>query len=244
MNINWDRFLAYNLPVIMRRPRIFALLKCLIGVLVSIHAQAIKWRTEALQRSNYDTSAIMLERIVFEQMGLRIRIEPSEAQPGSFDVYVDSEGVEYEVARLRAILDKYKAAEKQYRIINSNQVFQTLFDGYVCEMEPVFRSCQFAGYVCEPIRTNSIFLYAEYRSLDSRFIYIQSDYAVTSPVSVSVAGSEYTLIISKGEKKSQTGVAFIDPNGGPVESQIYMTGLGLSADDYFDYVYNTDAILL
>lgn len=244
MNINWNRFLAYNLPVVMRQSRIFALLKCLIGMFISIHAQAMRWRIESLQHSNYDTSSIMLERIVFEQMGLRIRIKQSDELLGCFDVYVSSEDVEYEVARLRAILDKYKAADKRYRIINSNQAFQTLFDGYVCETEPVFLSCQFAGYVCEPIRINSIFLYAEYRTLDSRSIYIQADYPVASPISVSVAGSEYTLIISKGEKKSQIGVAYIDPNGGPVEEQIYMTRLGLSADDYFDYVYNTPAVSL
>lgn len=149
MKVNVKRLLIDCLPVIMRQPRIYALLRVLCSQVSTLHEQLQSWRVESLRQASYTWQTASIERAVLEQMGTVITISIGDGQPYDFRVAVENPGEHYDDGRLRAIIDKYKPAGRRYVIEGSDVSYAVQFSDYVCEQVDVDYSVVFSDYVCE-----------------------------------------------------------------------------------------------
>ncbi len=205
MRINWNRFIAFNLPVVMRQRKIFNFLRELLSGVVDLHDRGQKWRESALQRASYNSSAIMLERMLRDQMGVVAEIQPANL-PYDFKVVIVKEAETYDDARLRALIDKYKQADKAYYIENGAVDFKVSFADYVCEQLSDIFSAQFINYRCEQVYVNlinTITLVVDQNESGEVEVYATSEYPVSSPIVVTLMYGQQ-LQFEVGAKRSES----------------------------------------
>lgn len=188
MRINWDRFIAFNLPVVMRQRKIFNFLRELLSGVVDLHDRGQKWRESALQRASYNSSAIMLERMLRDQMGVVAEIQPA-VSPYDFKVVIIKQGEAYDDARLRALIDKYKQADKSYYVENGAVDYTVAFSDYVCEQLSDVFTAEWTKYRCEQVYVNlinTISLVIDKNEYEETIVYALSEYPVSSPIVVTL----------------------------------------------------------
>lgn len=198
MRINWNRFIAFNLPVVMRQRKIFNFLRELLSGVVDLHDRGQKWRESALQRASYNSSAIMLERMLRDQMGVVAEIQPA-VSPYDFKVVIIKQGEAYDDARLRALIDKYKQADKSYYVENGAVDYTVAFSDYVCEQLSDIFTAEWTKYRCEQVYVNlinTISLVVDKNELDETEVYAISEYPVASPIVVTLQyGQELQFVV-------------------------------------------------
>lgn len=236
MKINWDRFIAFNLPVVMRQIKIFNFLKVLLSGVVDLHDRGQDWRDAALQRASYNSSAIMLERMLRDQMGVAAEIQPANS-PYDFKVVIVKQGENYDDARLRALIDKYKQADKAYYIENGAVDFKVSFIDYVCEeLSDVF-SAQFINYRCEQVYVNlinTISLVIDKNEYEETIVYALSEYPVSSPIVVTLMyGQELHFEIGATRSDSYY------PNYGDLIDKWSIEQISPEQDDDYHYIPGT-----
>lgn len=205
MRINWDRFIAFNLPVVMRQRKIFNFLRELLSGVVDLHDRGQKWRESALQRASYNSSAIMLERMLRDQMGVVAEIQPA-VSPYDFKVVIIKQGETYDDARLRALIDKYKQADKSYYVENGAVDYTVAFSDYVCEeLSDVF-TAEWTQYRCEQVYVNlinTISLVIDKTEYNETIVYAISEYPVSSPIVVTLISAQ-ELYFEVGANRSNS----------------------------------------
>lgn len=189
MRINWSNFIALNLPIVMRQKRIFNFFRVMLSGVEDLNSRSEEWRTRALQRASYNSSAIMLERMIREQMGASVEIQHLDNSSYDFKVVVVKAGDSYDDARLRALIDTYKPADKAYYIENGAVEYEVSYTDYLCEKVSDIMTAQFTNYRCEQVYVNlinTISLVVEENETGELEVYAISEYPVSSPIVVSL----------------------------------------------------------
>lgn len=189
MRIKWPRFIALNLPIVMRQKRIFNFFSVMLSGLEDLNSRGEEWRTRALQRASYNSSAIMLERMIREQMGASVEIQHLDNSSYDFKVVVVKAGDSYDDARLRALIDTYKPADKAYYIENGAIEYEVSYTGYECEKVSDIMTAQFTNYRCEQVYVNlinTISLVVDKNEYGDTTLYAISEYPVSSPIVVTL----------------------------------------------------------
>ena len=190
MRINWPKFIALNMPIVMRQKRIFNFLRVLLSDIENINARGEQWRTKALQQASYNSSAIMLERMVREQMGTAVEIQPLDNSFYDFKIVVVKVGENYSDARLRALIDMYKPADKAYYIDNGAIEYKASYTDYECERVSDEMTAAFTNYQCEQVYVNlinTISLVVDQDEEGYTILYAISEYPVSSPIVVTLS---------------------------------------------------------
>lgn len=128
----------------------------------------------------------MLERMLREQMGVVAEIQPATL-PYDFKVVIIKQGEHYDDARLRALLDKYKQADKTYYVENGSVLYEVAFSDYVCEQ--FIYTAEWTNYRCEQVfvnLSNTITLVVDKTEDGTTEVYAISEYPVASPIVVTL----------------------------------------------------------
>lgn len=209
MQIDWKRHIVYNLPLVMRQPRIVHLLSSLLASFVDLHDRAQTWRVESLRRARYDSSSIMIERMILDEMGLDVVVENFDTGSYDFRVRILSEQTIYDETRLRALIDKYKAADKRYLIGNGNVSYTVIYQDYTCEKTDERFSVEYTAYVCEKTyykESRTIILYG--RQFEDRIeIYVSAGNIVASTIKVWL-NTGWSMVIFEGHSDSEIMVLY------------------------------------
>lgn len=174
----------------MRQKRIFNFLRVLLSDIEDINARGEQWRTKALQQASYNSSAIMLERMVREQMGTAVEIQPLDNSFYDFKIVVVKVDENYSDARLRALIDMYKPADKAYYIDNGAIEYKASYTDYECERVSDEMTAAFTNYQCEQVYvnlTNTISLVVDQDEEGYTVLYAISEYPVSSPIVVTLS---------------------------------------------------------
>lgn len=240
MQIDWKRYIACNLPLVMRQPRIVHLLRSLLASFVDLHDRAQTWRVESLRRARYDSSSIMIERMIFDEMGLEVVIDNFDTGSYDFRVRILSEQTTYDEARLRALIDKYKAADKRYLIGNGNVSYSVIYQDYTCEKTDERFSVEYISYICEKRdykETITIKLYGRHYNDGSIELYASTGGdPVASTIRVT-AESALSFTIGAGESTSRSMIIYEDPGGG-------ILSISPTEDSTYKYDFEPDIIWL
>lgn len=238
MRINWDRFIASNLPVVMRQRKIYNFLRALLSGIVDLHDRGQSWRDSALQRASYNSSAIMLERMLRDQMGVVAEIQPATL-PYDFKVVIIKQGEHYDDARLRALLDKYKQADKSYYVENGSVSYETTYSDYVCEQLSDIYTAEWTKYRCEQVYVNlvnTITLVVDKAEDGTTEVYAISEYPVASPIVVTLQyGQELQFEVGA----SRSGSYY--PNYGDLIDKWSIESITPAQDD--DYHYQSGTVI-
>jgi len=147
----------------------------------------------------------MLEKILLDQMGVIAEISDSNQSAVDFIVTIIDRGNRYDDARLRALLDKYKAADKSYIIENGVVAYTAAFTEYVCERLNERYSVNFTSYVCETSfehKDNILTLVVDQIEAEEYEIYAISQYPVASDLTIITTGN-IILSMSKNYTESE-----------------------------------------
>ncbi len=239
MRIDWNKYLVWNLPLVMRQPRIVHLLRILLASFADLHDRSQTWHEESRRRARYDSSSIMIERMILDEMGIDVIIDNFDTGSYDFRVRILSESA-YDEARLRALIDKYKAADKRYLIGNGNVTYSVIYQDYTCEKTDERLSVEYTSYVCEKvdyIETVTIRLYG--RRMDNGEIKLYASTggtAVASTIRIT-ADSALSFTIGVGESDSDTVTIYEDPEGG-------ILSISPTEDGTYKYDFEPDIIWL
>ena len=240
MQIDWKRHIVYNLPLVMRQPRIVHLLRSLLASLADLHDRAQTWHVESLRRARYDSSSIMIERMIFDEMGLEVVIDNFDAGSYDFRVRILSEQTTYDEARLRALIDKYKAADKRYLIGNGNVSYTVIYQDYTCEKTDERFSVEYTAYVCEKHDYKwlvTIGLYGRNNKDGSIELYASTGgVPVASTIRITATGA-LMFAIFKGESTSSSVFIYEKPDGGIIS-------ISPTEDSTYEYNFEPDIIWL
>lgn len=235
MKIEWNRFIAYNLPVILRRPRVFNFIRELLAAIRDLHDRSETWRADALRRSAYDSSAIMMERMLLDQMGVVAEISDSQRPDVDFIVTIVDQGDSYDDARLRALIDRYKQADKSYIIENGDIAYSAAFSDYVCEQLDESYSAGFTSYVCETTfeqRQNILTLVIDQTEAEWYEIYAVALYPVASQLTiVTTGGIQLTMYANMLESEHHQF------SYGDLQDKYDIESITPEQDEEFHYIY-------
>nr|DAX63259.1 MAG TPA: hypothetical protein [Caudoviricetes sp.] len=240
MQIDWKRHIVYNLPLVMRQPRIVHLLRSLLASLADLHDRAQTWRVESLRRARYDSSSIMIERMIFDEMGLEVVIDNFDAGSYDFRVRILSEQTTYDEARLRALIDKYKAADKRYLIGNGNVSYTVIYQDYTCEKTDERFSVEYTAYVCEKHdykETVTIRLYGRNNNDGSIELYASTGGTPVASTIHITAASALSFTINEEESTSRLTIIYEEPSGGIIS-------ISPTEDSTYKYKFEPDIIWL
>lgn len=233
MGINWTKFIALNMPIVMRQKRIFNFLRVLLSDIEDINSRGEEWRTRALQRASYNSSAIMLERMIREQMGAAVEIHPLDNSSYDFKVVVVKAGDSYDDARLRALIDTYKPADKAYYIENGAVEYEVSYTDYQCEQVNEVISVEFMSYRCEEINVdiaNTITLVVDKTEEGETEVYAISEYPVASPIVVTLMYGQQ-LHFEVGASRSNGYI----PSYGDLIDKWTILDINPAQDEYYHY---------
>lgn len=240
MQIDWKRHIVYNLPLVMRQPRIVHLLRSLLASLADLHDRAQTWRVESLRRARYDSSSIMIERMIFDEMGLEVVIDNFDTGSYDFRVRILSEQTTYDEARLRALIDKYKAADKRYLIGNGNVSYTVIYQDYTCEKTDERFSVEYTAYVCEKHdykETVTIRLYGRNNGDGSIELYASTGGTPVASTIHITAASALSFTINEGESTSRLTIIYEELGGGIIS-------ISPTEDSTYKYKFEPDIIWL
>ena len=222
----------------MRQRKIYNFLRTLLSGIVDVHDRGQKWRESALQRASYNSSAIMLERMLRDQMGVVAEIQPSDSLY-DFKVVIVKQGENYDDARLRALLDKYKQADRSYYVENGSVSYEAAYSGYVCEQLSDIYTAEWTKYRCEQVYVNlinTITLVVDKTEDGTMEVYAISEYPVASPIVVTLQYGQ--------ELQFQVGASRSDsyyPNYGDLIDEWMIERITPEQDD--DYHYQPGTII-
>jgi hypothetical protein len=100
-NVNWARFAAYNLPIDLRKIKIFSYLLSLMQPIVRLHADFKQFRKEQLYEAMINGQVIKLERVLndtFDPIDRRIYITDGDTYepPVFYEEYKNQPVIFYE----------------------------------------------------------------------------------------------------------------------------------------------------
>lgn len=240
MRFDWIRYIIWNLPLVMRQVRISHLLHCLLTPFVDMHDRVQTWRVESLRRARYDSSAIMIERMILDEMGLDVVVENFDTGSYDFRVRILSEETTYDEARLRALIDKYKAADKRYLIGNGNVSYSVIYRDYTCEKTDERVSVEYTSYVCEKAEYKmslTIILYG--RRFDDGRVEIYAS-AGANPVASTIQvqlNAGWSIYIYEGKADSAVTILY-------EESDFEILSVSPTEDNTYKYNFQSEIIWL
>lgn len=178
MKINWKRWVALTLPACTRKPGILALACALTAPLRALNALFTLWQKTVRRRACATCQTCMIERIVFDEMGMIITIEEGDGKPFDFNIKADINNVDVE-RRVLAIVNQYKQAGKRYGYNNKKVDYAVEWGGFFCETGS--ENVSWGGFVCEK---NTLTPNWIHWSLPNYKLYFFADYPVESDLTI------------------------------------------------------------
>lgn len=114
--MNWNRLIYCYLPICLRKTGLYALLQVLATPLVSLYGIFQQFRAKMIYQANVNPSVIMLRKVIADETGKEVDIVDAYGMPTDFMVRIGSGLSDSEINRIRAVVNKYKAAGKSFYI--------------------------------------------------------------------------------------------------------------------------------
>mgnify|MGYP001635121634 CR=1 FL=1 len=218
--IDVGRYAAQLLPRALRGTVLYNIMMTLLRPLVQLNAAVGSMRGEMLAASMYDTSPLMLERAVYDIVGIKVDISPASGR--SFVVRIPDRYVSRE-DEVRGVIDRYRMLGTSYSLEAATMQTSCAWTEHVCERVLQSFSCRFAYHVCEVVQTLDIKV--GYPNSDE-FVWVFADSEVQSPVTVRIwetaTSQPVSITLPAYEKAAWTGLTtFVKAEMKPFSDENY-----------------------
>lgn len=223
--VNWDKWLIELLPMRKRTISMFALCRVLASPIFDLHHRYEAWLAKMRVKSGCMPLACMLEKMVYDELGINIVIKEGDGKPVDFLIKTSFNDINKE-RQLFALIERYKMAGKSYAYNNEKISYQNLWCGYVCEQASV--SSQWTRYICEQgKKINKILVRYE-----SECIHIKPEFPVASDIIIEAHNDDSGVFVDASFRRgdnTESVFPWAYENGAPpsrfviepVEDEIY-----------------------
>lgn len=176
MEVSWKKWILEWLPLSLRVNRIYVFCLLITLPVRNLYASFYEWSRKMRNRAGATPQVCMIQKVVYDELGLRLEIEEGNGKPFDFLITTSFSDIDKE-RQLFALLNRYKQAGKSYGYVNEEVVFHYEWSDYVCENLTLFT--EWTGYVCEAKDLPVCNLYCGY---SNGMVFVRPQFAIQSDI--------------------------------------------------------------